>query len=172
MLEDAMKHKSAWSYSSKPGMTAVAAAGILLSVLVAILLFRYDHSLLSFTLVLPGMIAGWSFARLSRSTTIEIDLDEGLVTKKEKLWFSKKVSTYPLRDFNEVKMSRQGALVEEGYGVIRYVLALEGSGTTIEVYSTEDEQQARMIQQMLVQYLSLPEIRFRTRRREDDHGQF
>ena len=156
MVEDAMKHKSAWSYSRKPGMTAVAAAVTLLSFLVAIWLFRNDHSLLSFILVLAGMIAGWSFARLSRSTTIEIDLDEGLVTKKEKLWFSKKVSTYPLRDFNEVKMSRQGALVEEGYGVIRYVLALEGSGTTIEVYSTEDEQQARMIQQMLVQYLSLP----------------
>jgi hypothetical protein len=53
-------------------------------------------------------------------------------------------------------MTRQGALVEDGYGVIRYGIALEGSGTSLDVYSTENEQQGRMIQQMLIQYLSLP----------------
>jgi len=154
-----MTQKHDWSYNDRPGKTALAAAGALLSIPAAVILYSHDFITGSYTFLLIGMFAAWFFFRLSRNTIIEIDLEKGMVIKKEKLLFSEKLSAYPLRDFSEVKISQQGAFIEEGYGVLRYGIKLEGSVTSLDVYSTEDEQQCRMILHMLAQYLSLPRDR-------------
>jgi len=159
MVENAMTQKHGWSYSDKPGRVALATTGMVISVLAAVMLYSHGFTGGSCALLLTGMLAAWFFIRMLQGTTVEVDLDKGMVNKKEKTWFSEKVSTCPLRDFSAVTMIRQDALVEEGYGVIQYVVTLEGSGTSLDVYSTEDEQQGRMIQHMLAQYLSLPRDR-------------
>jgi hypothetical protein len=155
MAEDTRKQESVWTYSEKPGNVASAAAGTMVAVLGAIVLFSYGLPIVSYALLVPGMVAGWYFHRMSRNTTIAMDAEGARLIKREKLLFTEKLTIIPLREFSAVKMTRQGSLVEEGYGVIRYGIALEGSGTSLEVYSTEDEQQGRMIRQMLMQYLGL-----------------
>jgi hypothetical protein len=165
MVEDAMIKKNVWSYSDKPGTVTVTAAAMAIFILATIMLFNRGFTMGALIVLLPAMLAAWSFSRVLQSTTIEIDLDRDTVSKREKLWFSEKISTYPLRNFSEVKISRQSALAEEGYGVVRYGIALEGSEISLDVYSTENEQQSRMIQQMLMEHLSLSRIGLRTMER-------
>jgi hypothetical protein len=90
MGEDRMMQKNVWSYSDKPGKAAVAAAGMIVTILLAVMLFSHGFTMGSYTVLLPGMLAAWSLFRMLRSTTIELDLDKGTVRKKERFWFSEK----------------------------------------------------------------------------------
>jgi hypothetical protein len=96
----------------------------------------------------------WSYQN-EAGTKIELNRRDGTVTKTEGFFFFKKQKTSSLRMFDTVNMHLKNITVEEGYGVIRYSVVLEGRDISLELLSTDDKQKGRAIQKELIDFLEL-----------------
>jgi hypothetical protein len=87
------------------------------------------------------------------TTTIEIDRANATIERSDGFAFWKKRRRWHLRLFDTVRLLPQTTLVEEGYGITRYSLFLEGPGISQELFSTDEEQLARSLYNEISEYL-------------------
>jgi hypothetical protein len=156
MAADIMTQGTIWSYRDEQGTKIVFTVLFVLAIsfLAMIAINRGMDSvwlaLLSIVIVILFVVSG-----LTTGTNIEINRRDGTVMKTEGFFLSKKRKTSYLRMFDTVKLLEKNITVEEGYGVTRYSIVLEGRDASLELLSTDDKQKGRAIRKELIEFLEL-----------------
>lgn len=151
-----MTQETIWSYRDEPGtkiaftIIFVLAISFLAMIAVNRGLDRVWPVLLSVVLVMVFVVSGQT-----TGTNIEINRRDGTVTKTEVFFLFKRQKTSSLRMFDAVDMIEKNIIVEDGYGVTRYSIVLEGGDASLELLSTDDKQKGRAIRRELIEFLEL-----------------
>ena len=128
-------------------MTSIAAA------VFALIYDRQDlHAtqLMAFVLVMAAALS-----ITMRSTIIEINRSEGTVSKTSRLLFFRRSRSYPLHDFNTIRLVEQIKTIEEGYLDISYTIVLQDHGRSLELLSVDDEKKGTQICKEIISFFSL-----------------
>lgn len=153
MAEIGIIKNNVWSYHDRPQRAVAVAAFLLIfaSFLAVIILRQSSYAeFLALSLVILLVL---SFTE--RSTSVEIDREEATVRKVQQLLFFKRTKTYPLHNFDTVSLHNKEAAVEEGYKIILYSVILEGKALSVELLSTDDEKEGKVLRKELSEFLHL-----------------
>lgn len=156
MAKGAIIRNSRWLHQDDPGsgLAALTAATGIASLLVVIALQR-DIASIASTLVLVAAITLVVYLAQSRVTEVEIDIEAAVIKKSTKFPFFAFHKKYPLRDFDEVKLTAMDEPVQDGYRSIRYAVVLSGKTRSLELLSTERENEGQEIQKELAAFLGM-----------------
>jgi hypothetical protein len=155
MKMDFTEREDIWSYSDEPGMKlSYAALGLLAISFLVMIAFSRSVEPAWLVILSAAAIIAVVVSKLT-GTTIEINRRDGTVTKTDGFSIFKKQRTFPLRMFDNVILLEKNLTVEEGYGVTRYSIVLEGGDGFLELFSTDDKQKGRAIRKELIEFLDL-----------------
>ncbi len=155
MAMDFTTQENIWSYRDEPGtkLFCVALGVLAISFLLMIAFSRSVEPpwpvILSVAAIIVVVVS-----RLT-GTVIEINRRDGTVKKTGGFSFFKKQKTFQLGMFDNVNLIEKNLTVEEGYGITRYSIVLEGGDLFLELLSTDDMQKGRAIRKELIEFLEL-----------------
>ena len=155
MAMDFTTQENIWSYRDEPGtkLFCVALGVLAISFMVMIAFSRRVESAWPVILSVAAIIVV-VVSRLT-VTVIEINRRDGTVKKTGGFSFFKKQKTFQLGMFDNVNLIEKNLTVEEGYGITRYSIVLEGGDLFLELLSTDDMQKGRAIRKELIEFLEL-----------------
>ena len=142
-----------WSYHDKSRRTMTVAASLLVVVSFLAVIILHQSSSIEFLAL--SLIVLLFFSLTERSASVEIDRTTATVKKVRKLFLFRQTNSYPLCNFDTVSLRNEVASVEEGYKVILYSVILKGSQASVDLFSTDDEKEGRLLQKELSEFLSL-----------------
>jgi len=150
------KTEDIWIYQLEP---ANAMIGAILAALSALFFFLYavennmalsqDHYL--FFIIIAVLIS----LLITKKKVLEINRRDKTINKWSQVLFFKKSKIYPINDFVSIKISPKTMPVEEDYKSIVYSLVLSGPGTSIEIVSLYDKEEAKKHLDELSTFLNL-----------------
>ena len=160
MAADIMTQETIWSYKDEPGAKIAFTVLFVLAILFLAMISigsgmdRVWPPILGVVLVILFIVSGTTWG-----TNIEINRRDATVKTTEVFFLFKKQKTYYLRMFDTAEMVEKNVIVEDGYGVTRYSIVLEGGDASRELLSTDDEQKGRAIRKELIEFLELSKER-------------
>lgn len=104
-------------------------------------------AVLALSLILPG-----SIAFISRQTFTEINFADGTIRQTWQIRAYARHKVYSLNDFVTVEIKDKGRMIE-GYSLPFYSVQLIGRGNQITIYSTEDPEEAKAVQEEIAEFL-------------------
>lgn len=156
MVKDSYVEEDVRSYREKSGIKMMWVALWLIVVLsMTFIGLRYsnDSALASFLAII--IFAFIISTVVTSHTTVVLNRRNATVKKIQKVLFFSKIRIYPLSNFHRVKIVERATTVEEGYMVSLYSLVLEGKNSFLELFSTDDEREGKLLQKDLSSFLQL-----------------
>jgi hypothetical protein len=148
-----------WVYHEEPRKVEYA-SGLLIIIAAAVLVFMHNrqnlHSafICQLTVTVLVMVAV-ALSITMRSTIIEINRREGAVTKTNRLLMFRRSRSYPLHDFNTIRLVEQVKTIEEGYLDIFYTIVLQGHGRSFELLSLDDSKKGAQLCKEIISFFAL-----------------
>jgi len=146
--------ENVWSYHVKSWRKTAWIAiwlTIILSLTLVIMREDFNKVLLQLLILISFVFIAFSIA--TKRTTVEINKREATLKKVSEILFFCKSRIYSLHDFNTVKLVERTVAIEEGYMKMLYTLVLEGERLSIEILSTEDENEVKSLYKELDEFL-------------------
>lgn len=147
---------SRWSHQNKPSKD-LAVMTLLISIVsfIVVLFLRTDAEAVIDTTLLVTLVTLSVFLVQTKTTTIEIDRDKGTVNKMAKYLMFTMRKSYPLQEFDGVKLLEKDDPAEEGYRIRRFSVVLSGRNRSLELFSADSETEGKAFQKELAGFLKL-----------------
>src|SRR4030066_2333340 len=92
---------------------------------------------------------------ITKKKILEINRRDKTINKWSQVFFFKKSKIHPINDLVSIKIFPETIPIEEGYKSIVYSLVLSGPGTSIEIVSLHDKEEAKKHLDELSTFLNL-----------------
>jgi len=143
-----------WSYQIESWRKiAWIAIWLTLVLSLTLIIMRQDFNKVFLQLLVLTCFVFIAFSIATRRITVEINQREATFKKVSKILFFRKSRIYSLHDFNTVKLLEKAVAIEEGYIKILYTLVLQGKQSSIEILSTENENEGKSLYKELDGFL-------------------
>ena len=147
---------SMWLHQDKPNKDlAFMTLAIGLVSLVVVFILRPNAETVLGTLLLVTLVVLTVFLTQAKTTNIEIDRDKGEVRKSIKYVVFTMRKSYPLQEFDRVKLLAKDEPVEDGYRIVRYSIVLSGKSRSLELLSVDTEDRREDGPKELAEFLGL-----------------
>jgi len=143
-----------WAYQVE-SWRKIAWIAIWLTIVLSLtlIIMRQDLNKVFLQLLVLACFVFIAFSIATKRITVEINRREATLKKVSKILFFRKSRIYSLHDFNTVKLIERAVAIEEGYMKILYTLVLQGEHLSIEILSTENENEGKSLYKELDGFL-------------------
>jgi hypothetical protein len=150
------KTEDIWIYQLEPANTIIGLILIGLLTLFFVLFAIQNNMVLNRDHYLFFILIGASiFLLITKKKILEISRRDKTINKWSQVLFFKKSKIYPINDFVSIKIFPETIPVEEDYKSIVYSLVLSIPGTSIEIVSLHDKEEAKKHLDELSTFLNL-----------------
>ena len=150
------KTEDIWIYQLEPANTIIGLILIGLLTLFFVLFAIQNNMVLNRDHYLFFILIGASiFLLITKKKILEINRRDKTINKWSQVLFFKKSKIYPINDFVSIKIFPKTMPVEEDYKSIVYSLVLSSPGTSIEIVSLHDKEEAKKHLDELSTFLKL-----------------
>ena len=150
------KTEDIWIYQLEPANTIIGLILIGLLTLFFVLFAIQNNMVLNRDHYLFFILIGASiFLLITKKKILEINRRDKTINKWSQVLFFKKSKIHPINDLVSIKIFPKTMPVEEGYLNVVYSLVLSGPGTSIEIVSLHDKEEAKKHLDELSTFLNL-----------------
>ena len=161
-----------WVYHDEPRKVAYI-SGLFIVIATAALVITHilqnAHTAFIYQLIAVVFVITVVLFMTRGGTIIEIDRREELVTKTNWLLFFRRSRSYPLHDFNTIRLVEQVKTIEEGYLDIFYTIVLQGQERSFELLSVNDAKKGLPICKEIISFFALSGIELSFQEVKDTH---